>query len=147
VLVAWGRGRAVFVGSGEAVGVGLGAAVVEHPANPASSSRVAALLIFISHLSAVANGTALRSVSASLQLSHVSARRIISSCIVLQWRMDEHLSIGEAATLLGVSRNKVVRLIKEGVLPAEDSILDKRRKRIPRSAVLDILKREGRTHK
>jgi len=61
--------------------------------------------------------------------------------------MDEYLSIGEAAALLGVSRNKVVRLIKEGVLPAEDSILDKRRKRIPRAAVLDILKREGRTHK
>jgi len=57
--------------------------------------------------------------------------------------MDEYLSIQEAAALLGVSREKVARLIKEGLLPAEDSLLDKRRKRIPRSALQEILKREG----
>jgi excisionase family DNA binding protein len=60
--------------------------------------------------------------------------------------MGEYLSIGQVATLLGVHRSKVARLIKEGRLPASDSVLDKRRKRIPRAAVLDILKREGRTH-
>jgi excisionase family DNA binding protein len=61
--------------------------------------------------------------------------------------MDEYLSIQEAAALLGVSREKVARLIKEGLLPAEDSLLDKRRKRIPRSALQDILKREGLAEK
>ena len=59
--------------------------------------------------------------------------------------MGEYLSIGQAAVLLGVHRSKVRRLIQEGRLPAEDSVLDKRRKRIPRSTVEEILRHEGVT--
>jgi len=57
--------------------------------------------------------------------------------------VGEYLSIREAAAFLGVSREKVARLIKQGVLPAERSLLDGRRKRIPRSALQEILKSEG----
>jgi excisionase family DNA binding protein len=57
--------------------------------------------------------------------------------------MDEYVSIQAAAALLGVTRDKVTRLVKEGVLPSEDSVLDKRKKLIPRPAVVALMKREG----
>jgi excisionase family DNA binding protein len=57
--------------------------------------------------------------------------------------MDEYLTIQAAAAELGVTRDKVARLVKDGILPAEDSVLDKRKKLIPRASVVALMKREG----
>ena len=57
----------------------------------------------------------------------------------------KYVDVQEAAALLGVPRKKVAALIKEGVLEARPSILDKRRKLIDRTAVENLLRQEGRT--
>jgi excisionase family DNA binding protein len=51
--------------------------------------------------------------------------------------------VTEAAEMLGVTKEKVARLIKKGVLNAEPSTLDARRKLIPRVQVEAILARDG----
>ena len=57
----------------------------------------------------------------------------------------KYVDVQEAAALLGVPRKKVAALIKEGVLEARPSILDKRRKLIDRRAVEALLVQEGRS--
>jgi len=60
--------------------------------------------------------------------------------------MDELLTVSAASQYLGVSRDKVSRLIKSGQLTAVDDVLDSRQKLIPRSQ-LDALKPSGRVVK
>ena len=57
----------------------------------------------------------------------------------------KYVDVQEAAGLLGVPRKKVAALIKEGVLEARPSLLDKRRKLIDRRAVEALLVQEGRS--
>lgn len=52
--------------------------------------------------------------------------------------MQETMSIGEAATYLGVSRTKIWTLIKEGRLTARQNPLDKREHLVPASAVQEL---------
>jgi excisionase family DNA binding protein len=55
----------------------------------------------------------------------------------------DKLTIGQASLVLGVSRNKVARLVHAGALPASPSLLDYRRKLIPRDAVDELAARES----
>jgi excisionase family DNA binding protein len=55
----------------------------------------------------------------------------------------DKVMVTEAAEMLGVTKEKVARLIKKGVLTAEPSLLDARRKLIPRVQVEAILAKEG----
>jgi excisionase family DNA binding protein len=55
----------------------------------------------------------------------------------------DKVMVTEAAEMLGVTKEKVARLIKKGVLTAEPSMLDARRKLIPRVQVEAILANEG----
>ncbi len=58
---------------------------------------------------------------------------------------EGYVGVEEAAARLGVSRTKVWRLIKEGVLTTRVDVLDRRRKLIP-LAEIDQLK-AGRVEK
>jgi excisionase family DNA binding protein len=55
-----------------------------------------------------------------------------------------YVTIGEAAALLGVSRQKLGRMVRDGVLSARPSRLDARERLIPRHEVEGILRDEGR---
>lgn len=52
--------------------------------------------------------------------------------------MTETVTIAEAATRLGVSRQKVWSLVREGVLQAYQNPLDKRQKLIPADALREL---------
>lgn len=56
----------------------------------------------------------------------------------------QFVDIQGAAALLGVPRKKVAGLVRDGVLVAEPSVLDKRRKLIRRSDLEALLAREGK---
>jgi Helix-turn-helix domain len=45
--------------------------------------------------------------------------------------------------MLGVSREKVRRMIQDGQLHAQESILDKRQKLIARAEIQELLRREN----
>jgi len=57
---------------------------------------------------------------------------------------DELVTMTEAAQLLGTTREKVARLVRQGVLTSRPSVLDARRRLIPRTEVEGILNSEGR---
>lgn len=56
----------------------------------------------------------------------------------------QQVTVGEAAELLGTTRQKVRRLILKGVLPATQGTIDARQKLIPVEAIRALLEREGR---
>ena len=51
---------------------------------------------------------------------------------------DEYLTLGEAQSLLGVSKNKMWRLVKIGALEAFPNPLDNRQKLVKRQAVEEL---------
>jgi excisionase family DNA binding protein len=57
---------------------------------------------------------------------------------------SDRVSIQEASRMLGVSREKVRRMIQDGQLHAQESILDKRQKLIARVEIQDLLRRENK---
>ena len=56
----------------------------------------------------------------------------------------DSVTVMEAAAMLGVRKEKIARLIKQGILTSRPSKLDARRKLIPRAQVENILAEEGR---
>ncbi|GAC1400022.1 MAG: hypothetical protein NVSMB52_13620 [Chloroflexota bacterium] len=63
----------------------------------------------------------------------------------MEYRMDaQFLDIQAASALLGVPRKKVSSLVRLGILKAEPSVLDRRKKLIRRSDLEALLVREGR---
>jgi excisionase family DNA binding protein len=59
---------------------------------------------------------------------------------------EELLSMNEVAERLGISRVTVWKLVRDGVLPAEQNPIDKRERLVPVSAV-EALERRGRKRK
>ena len=58
---------------------------------------------------------------------------------------NDVVTVTEAAELLGTSKEKIARLVRQGVLTARRSTLDARRRLIPRSEIEELLRAEGRT--
>jgi excisionase family DNA binding protein len=56
---------------------------------------------------------------------------------------NDTVTITEAATMLGVEKGKITRLVKAGVLTSRTSLLDTRRRLIPRNQVERIIAEEG----
>jgi excisionase family DNA binding protein len=54
------------------------------------------------------------------------------------------VSVAEAARMLGTTKEKIARLVKQGILTSRPSLIDGRQRLIPRSQVEAILSREGR---
>lgn len=54
------------------------------------------------------------------------------------------VTVTEAAAMLGVRKEKIARLTKQGVLTSRPSILDARRRLIPREQLDRLLRDEGR---
>lgn len=52
----------------------------------------------------------------------------------------EYLSLGDAAVMMGVSRSKLWRLVRDGVLPAYQSEIDRREKLVRRSDVEALMR-------
>jgi hypothetical protein len=57
---------------------------------------------------------------------------------------SDYLTVGEARELLGISRPKMARLLKDGVLTARVDPLDKRSKLVSRTAVYALAARSKR---
>ncbi len=55
----------------------------------------------------------------------------------------DSVTVTEAAAMLGVRKEKIARLIKQGILTSRPSKLDARRRLIPRAQVEKILQEEG----
>lgn len=53
---------------------------------------------------------------------------------------EEYVTVREAGEMLGVSKVKMAQLLRDGVLTAQDSVLDKRVKLIKREDVERIAK-------
>jgi excisionase family DNA binding protein len=68
-----------------------------------------------------------------------------TSLRALLWSMTDEVDMKTAAAMLGVSKDKLARMVKAGKLTARPSVLDARRKLIPRQQVEDLLKAEGRS--
>jgi excisionase family DNA binding protein len=56
---------------------------------------------------------------------------------------NDVVTVTEAAELLGTSKEKVARLVRQGVLTARRSTLDARRRLIPRTEIEELLRAEG----
>ena len=56
---------------------------------------------------------------------------------------EDSVTVTEAAVMLGVRKEKIARLIKQGIITCRPSKLDARRKLIPRTQVETILEEEG----
>jgi excisionase family DNA binding protein len=54
------------------------------------------------------------------------------------------VTVTEAAQMLGTTKEKIARLVKQGVLTVRPSIVDGRRRLIPRAQIERILREEGR---
>lgn len=54
------------------------------------------------------------------------------------------VTVNEAAQMLGTSKEKIARLVKQGVLTSRSSIVDRRRRLIPRAQIERILREDGR---
>jgi excisionase family DNA binding protein len=61
-----------------------------------------------------------------------------------QLEQQERLTMREAAAYLGVSMYKVRKLIEDGILQAEENILDKRERLILRDQLADLLNKAHR---
>jgi excisionase family DNA binding protein len=57
---------------------------------------------------------------------------------------SEMVTVKEAARILGTTKEKVARLVKQGILTSRPSTIDARRRLIPRIQVERILRGEGR---
>jgi excisionase family DNA binding protein len=57
----------------------------------------------------------------------------------------DYVTVTEAARMLGVRKEKIARLVKKGVLTSRPSIVDARRRLIPRGQVEKIVEEEGVT--
>lgn len=55
---------------------------------------------------------------------------------------DGTVTVGEAARMLGTTKERIARLIAKGVLTSQPSRLDRRRTLIPRAEVEGILREE-----
>jgi excisionase family DNA binding protein len=64
-----------------------------------------------------------------------------------KWKKKEELlSMNEVAERLGVSRVTIWKMVKSGILPAQQNPIDKRERLVPKSAV-EALERRGRRGK
>ena len=52
---------------------------------------------------------------------------------------SEYITVAEARDMLGVSDPKIARMMKDGVLHAEENPVDKRSKIIPRAEVVALV--------
>jgi len=57
---------------------------------------------------------------------------------------EDQVTVKEAAQLLGTTKEKVARLVRQGVLTSRPSVLDARRRLIPLAELERILEAEGR---
>jgi excisionase family DNA binding protein len=57
---------------------------------------------------------------------------------------QDTLTVNEAAQLLGTTKEKIARLVRQGVLTSRVSVVDARRRLIPRAEVERILRDEAR---
>jgi excisionase family DNA binding protein len=70
-------------------------------------------------------------------------QRILSGEGVAEMAERDYVTVGEAARMLGVRKEKIARLVKQGVLTSKPSIVDARRRLIPRNQLEEILEEEG----
>jgi excisionase family DNA binding protein len=54
------------------------------------------------------------------------------------------VTVKEAAEILGTTKEKVARLVKQGILSSEVGVIDARRHLIPRAQLERLLSKEGR---
>ncbi|MEI6044131.1 MAG: excisionase family DNA-binding protein [Chloroflexota bacterium] len=62
----------------------------------------------------------------------------------IQFEHQVRLTMKQAASYLGVSLYKIRQLVEDGILQADENLLDKRERLIPRTELDELIRRTGK---